>query len=52
MYHTLYETFELVDEIYDQGFHFHAAVAALWGDLAVVLAESLVTAASKYLFFS
>ncbi|KAK7082545.1 N-acetylated-alpha-linked acidic dipeptidase 2 [Halocaridina rubra] len=39
MYHTLYETFELVDEIYDQGFEFHKAVTVLWGDLAVVFSE-------------
>ncbi|XP_042222207.1 N-acetylated-alpha-linked acidic dipeptidase 2-like [Homarus americanus] len=42
MYHTLYETFALVDEIYDKGFYFHSAVTALWGDLAVVLAESKI----------
>nr|XP_045586619.1 putative N-acetylated-alpha-linked acidic dipeptidase [Procambarus clarkii] len=42
MYHTLYETFAVVDEIYDKGFHFHSAVAAMWGDLAVVLSESKV----------
>ncbi|KAK4318413.1 hypothetical protein Pmani_010582 [Petrolisthes manimaculis] len=40
MYHTLYETFALVDEIYDQGFHFHTAVTALWGHLALVFSDS------------
>ncbi|CAL4210621.1 unnamed protein product, partial [Meganyctiphanes norvegica] len=42
MYHTLYETFELVDELYDRGFHFHKATTALWGYLAVNIADSLV----------
>lgn len=42
MYHTLYETFAAVDEIYDRGFKFHSAVTALWGDLAVSLAEDKV----------
>lgn len=42
MYHTLYETFALVDEIYDKGFKYHSAVTALWGDLAIKLAESKV----------
>lgn len=42
MYHTLYETFALVDEIYDQGFHYHKAVTALWGDVAVVLSDSKI----------
>lgn len=41
-YHTLYETFALASEIYDKGFHYHTAVAAMWGDLAVVLSESKV----------
>lgn len=42
MYHTLYETFAAVDEIYDRGFKFHSAITALWGDLAVSLAEDKV----------
>lgn len=41
-YHTLYETFALVDEIYDRGFKYHSAVASLWGDLAVHLAEAKI----------
>lgn len=50
MYHTLYETFAAVDEIYDRSFKFHAAVTALWGDLAVSLAESKVRV--SYIFAS
>ncbi|XP_064116822.1 LOW QUALITY PROTEIN: N-acetylated-alpha-linked acidic dipeptidase 2-like [Macrobrachium nipponense] len=42
MYHTLYETFALVDEIYDRGFLYHKAVTALWGDVAMVLSESKI----------
>ncbi|XP_068200575.1 putative N-acetylated-alpha-linked acidic dipeptidase [Palaemon carinicauda] len=42
MYHTLYETFALVDEIYDRGFLYHKAVTALWGDVAIVLLESKI----------
>lgn len=38
-YHTLYETFSLVDEIYDRGFHFHKAVTDLWGFVALRLSE-------------
>ncbi|XP_047486608.1 putative N-acetylated-alpha-linked acidic dipeptidase [Penaeus chinensis] len=38
-YHTLYETFALVDEIYDRGFHFHKAVTALWGHITLRLSE-------------
>ncbi|XP_071551849.1 N-acetylated-alpha-linked acidic dipeptidase 2-like isoform X3 [Panulirus ornatus] len=42
LYHTLYETFALVDEIYDSGFRFHKAVAVLWGNIGVNLADSEV----------
>ncbi|XP_066938487.1 putative N-acetylated-alpha-linked acidic dipeptidase isoform X1 [Macrobrachium rosenbergii] len=42
LYHTLYETFAAVDEIYDRGFLYHKAVTALWGDVAVVLSESKI----------
>ena len=43
LYHTLYETFALVDELYDRGFLFHKAITEIWIDLAVFLAESLVS---------
>ncbi|XP_042870253.1 N-acetylated-alpha-linked acidic dipeptidase 2-like [Penaeus japonicus] len=42
LYHTLYETFALVDEIYDRGFHFHKAVTALWGNIALRLSEAKI----------
>ncbi|ROT78135.1 hypothetical protein C7M84_003149 [Penaeus vannamei] len=40
LYHTLYETFALVDELYDIGFNFHAAMAKLWAILAVDIADA------------
>lgn len=42
LYHTLYETFALVDELYDIGFNFHAAMAKLWAILAVDIADAQV----------
>jgi hypothetical protein len=33
----------LVDELYDQGFHFHAAMTDLWGQISVVLSDALVS---------
>lgn len=42
LYHTLYETFALVDELYDIGFSFHAAMAKLWAILAVDIADAQV----------
>lgn len=42
LYHTLYETFALVDELYDVGFNFHAALAKLWAILAVDIADAQV----------
>lgn len=42
LYHTLYETFALVDELYDRGFLFHKAVAGLWGQVAVTLADQQI----------
>lgn len=40
LYHTLYETFELMDELYDRGFKFFSAITTLWSILAVDVAES------------
>ena len=42
LYHTLYETFYLVDEFYDRGFYFHAAMTQLWGTSAILMADSMV----------
>ncbi|KAL7639055.1 UNVERIFIED_CONTAM: hypothetical protein RMT77_010589 [Armadillidium vulgare] len=42
LYHTLYETFYLVSELYDKGFHFHASITQLWGLIAVYIAEAEV----------
>ena len=43
MYHTLYETFALVDEFYDHLFHFHGAITQMWADIAVTLADAQVS---------
>ncbi|XP_050737432.1 N-acetylated-alpha-linked acidic dipeptidase 2-like isoform X1 [Eriocheir sinensis] len=40
LYHTLYETFAAVDELFDQGFYFHAALTQLWAVVAVDLADA------------
>ncbi|XP_045102094.1 putative N-acetylated-alpha-linked acidic dipeptidase isoform X2 [Portunus trituberculatus] len=50
LYHTVYETFALVDEIYDRGFKYHSAVTALWGDLAIKLAESKILPFSLHIY--
>lgn len=42
LYHTLYETFAAVDELFDQGFGFHAAITQLWAVIAVDLADAQV----------
>ena len=42
VYHSLYETFELVDEIYDPGFIFQAATVKIWAGMAMALAEEVV----------
>ncbi len=42
LYHTLYETFALVDELYDPGFIFHAALTQLFAVMAVDLADAQV----------
>lgn len=43
LYHTLYETFELVDELFDIGFAFNTAVTQMWALMAVDLADIKVT---------
>lgn len=42
LYHTLYETFALVAELYDAGFGFQAALTRLWAIMAVDLADTQV----------
>uniref|UniRef100_A0A0B7B9R7 Peptidase M28 domain-containing protein n=1 Tax=Arion vulgaris TaxID=1028688 RepID=A0A0B7B9R7_9EUPU len=42
LYHTEYETFDLVKEQYDKDFEFHAAVARVGGEAIRVLADSLI----------
>ncbi|KAF2350347.1 PA domain, partial [Trinorchestia longiramus] len=42
LYHSLYETFALVDELYDQDFLFQSAVTKLWAIVAVSLSDPQV----------
>ncbi|XP_063803909.1 putative N-acetylated-alpha-linked acidic dipeptidase isoform X2 [Pseudophryne corroboree] len=42
MYHSVYETMDLVSRIMDQGFKYHQAVARLWGEMALRLADDVV----------
>ncbi|XP_053398009.1 N-acetylated-alpha-linked acidic dipeptidase 2-like [Mercenaria mercenaria] len=42
MYHSVYETFYLVDEIMDRGFHYHKAIGQIWTEMARDLADSLI----------
>ena len=42
MYHSVYETFKLVDRYYDPGFIYHRAMTQLVGELARNLAESIL----------
>ncbi|KAL4238328.1 hypothetical protein ACF0H5_003039 [Mactra antiquata] len=42
MYHSLYETFYLVDKIMDQGFHYHKAIGQMWIEMARDLSDSLL----------
>ncbi|CAG0916173.1 unnamed protein product, partial [Notodromas monacha] len=42
LYHTLYESFNLVDLLMDQGFHYSKAVTQVWGELARSFADSAV----------
>ena len=42
LYHTLYETYYLVDQLYDRGFKFHRSVAQLFGVIGVYLADQEV----------
>ncbi|XP_018020759.1 putative N-acetylated-alpha-linked acidic dipeptidase [Hyalella azteca] len=40
LYHTLYETFELVDELYDKGFLYHAATTAVAAKIVAAVASA------------
>lgn len=42
MYHSVYETFYLVDEIMDQGFMYHKAIGQIWAEMGRDLADSLI----------
>lgn len=42
MYHSVYETFYLVDKIMDIGFKYHKAVGQVWTEMARNLADSLI----------
>ncbi|KAL4238036.1 hypothetical protein ACF0H5_002747 [Mactra antiquata] len=42
MYHSVYETFYLVDNIMDIGFKYHTSVGRVWVDIARNLADSLI----------
>ncbi|KAH3853003.1 N-acetylated-alpha-linked acidic dipeptidase 2-like [Dreissena polymorpha] len=42
MYHSVYETFHLVDKIMDRGFQYHRAVGQVWLEMARNLADSLI----------
>ncbi|XP_044128512.1 putative N-acetylated-alpha-linked acidic dipeptidase isoform X1 [Bufo gargarizans] len=42
MYHSVYETVDLVSRLMDQGFYYHQAVARLWGEMALRLADDVI----------
>ncbi|XP_052768722.1 N-acetylated-alpha-linked acidic dipeptidase 2-like isoform X2 [Mya arenaria] len=42
MYHSMYETFYLVDKIMDRGFQYHLACGRVWLEMARHLADTLV----------
>ncbi|KAG9481062.1 hypothetical protein GDO78_010353, partial [Eleutherodactylus coqui] len=42
MYHSVYETVDLVSRLMDRGFYYHQAVARLWGEMALRLADDVV----------
>ncbi|KAF2349679.1 Transferrin receptor-like dimerization domain [Trinorchestia longiramus] len=42
LYHTLYETFALVDQLYDQNFSFHSSITKLWGQITVEFSDAIV----------
>ncbi|XP_071956674.1 putative N-acetylated-alpha-linked acidic dipeptidase [Antedon mediterranea] len=42
MYHSVYETFYLVDKLYDPGFKFHLTTGHIMGELMRALSDSLI----------
>ncbi|XP_069494506.1 N-acetylated-alpha-linked acidic dipeptidase 2-like [Ambystoma mexicanum] len=42
MYHSAYETYDLVSRLMDRGFKFHQAVARMWGEMALTLADRVL----------
>lgn len=40
--HTVYETHYLIANLIDKGFLFHRAMAQLWGEITLSIAESVV----------
>ncbi|XP_063296558.1 N-acetylated-alpha-linked acidic dipeptidase 2-like [Pelobates fuscus] len=42
MYHSVYETMDLVSRIMDRGFKYHQAVARLWGEMALRLSDDVI----------
>ncbi|KAM4662502.1 putative N-acetylated-alpha-linked acidic dipeptidase [Discoglossus pictus] len=42
MYHSVYETMDLVSRLMDQGFKYHQAVARVWGEMAMRLASDVM----------
>ncbi|XP_056402751.1 putative N-acetylated-alpha-linked acidic dipeptidase isoform X2 [Hyla sarda] len=42
MYHSVYETVDLVSRLMDRGFYYHQAVARLWGEMALRLADDVI----------
>nr|XP_033808392.1 putative N-acetylated-alpha-linked acidic dipeptidase isoform X2 [Geotrypetes seraphini] len=42
MYHSVYETFNLVSQLMDRDFKYHQAVARIWGVVALTLADSVL----------
>ncbi|KAM8920874.1 putative N-acetylated-alpha-linked acidic dipeptidase [Pelodytes ibericus] len=42
MYHSVYETMDLVSRLMDRGFKYHQAVARLWGEMALRMADDVI----------
>uniref|UniRef100_A0A8C5QH91 glutamate carboxypeptidase II n=1 Tax=Leptobrachium leishanense TaxID=445787 RepID=A0A8C5QH91_9ANUR len=42
MYHSVYETMDLVSRLMDRGFKYHQAVARLWGEMALRLSDDVI----------
>lgn len=42
MYHSVYETVDLVSRLLDRGFKYHQAIGRLWGELALHLADDVI----------